>query len=188
MNYHEAADSIVRQMLSVCGSDEQRERLHGLLSRHPFFVTDLGREKADDGTPALGLCVPEEGGQIYLSPRLVAYGGHGALGVYLHEACHAGAFSNEPILQHTQRFNSTLEQVMAGYGLEMSTEARDYNTRDIPERVAARQPGGLAMVAVLACIAGGVYAKLSDMPVALISAFLAAFLCVVADHLRRRRA
>lgn len=190
MSYQRAADIITYKIRSACSTDEQRESLERLCEKHPFWVTDLKGVAADDGTPAVGLCALDEGGRIYLSPSLVGYSDCSALIAYLHEACHAGAFSGgQPISSHSKRFNSTLKQAVAGYGLEMSAAAIDYNTRDIPERVAARQPSLLGFAGVVGCLAASAYLFANNFPLWQSGAiFCCALVTVVLEQARRKAA
>lgn len=178
----------ITAMLFQACPDEKRDAFAKLLDAYPFAVADLSRVRAADGGQAIGLYQPDED-QIYISPDAIGQGEYSCLCLYLHEACHAGAFSGgQPIIRHSHRFSTTLERAMGGYGLVTTAAGRDYNTWEAPERAAARQPAGLALLGVLGCAAGSIYSGLQGWQFAAGAALLGAMLIVVADHRRRRAA
>ncbi len=169
----------ITAMLFQACPGEKRDHLARLLEGFSFAVADLAGIRADDGSNALGLYVPSEH-QIYLSPAAVAHGDCVCLALYLHEACHAGAFSGgRPIIRHSDEFIMRLQEAMERYGLEMSEEAFEYNIRDIQERAAARQPAGVALLGVLACAGAAIYASLQGWQVAGVGCLVAAMAVVL---------
>lgn len=180
------------QMLSRIFADcppERRQELARLIERRPFWVADLAAEglRADGGGRIGGGYVWETD-RIYLDgnppPNVVV------LGIYLHETVHAGEWSNGArLIQHDARFNRAIDEAYACFGLVQTATSRDYNTRDLPERVAEREPGMLAFAA-LAGIGLALYAKTAGW-VDMIGFFVilgAACVAAFAEKIRQSRA
>lgn len=179
--YQVDANAIVAKLYQACETEDQEALLTAVLDKHPPLVTNIKREfNIHD---AHGLCF-QENRQIYLSSSISGWTPTAIMSIYLHELVHAGAFG-QPILEHTDRFSSEVDRVYAIFGMVQTASSRHYNTRDNPDRKAARQPSWMALVGALSLVAAATYLAMNEWPLPTVGVFVAAALSVVVlDRLR----
>lgn len=145
MSYKDAADAITRSMYAACKTAEQRELLADLLAACRPWVTDL---KSNFGVTAPGFCDVQTN-RVYLAAKLRWASPVDVLGVYLHEAVHAGATGMPPRAAHDQIFCDEVARVYAIFGLVLTDRGQRYCTQDNPER----QPSLLSLAGIIAPLA-----------------------------------